>query len=245
MRRLANCQPVRADEICARTIRNESSKPMTEAETTIAFADLSGFTALTEAHGDEAGTAIALRFYDMTRSLLRDGATLVKTIGDAVMIAAPDLETAVRIVLELQTLTDSTPNFPRIRVGLHIGPAKEVEHDYFGACVNLAARIAAHARAGQVLCSTAVADRLAGSALCSCVRVGPVKFHNVHAPTLIFEILNPCAPASEVHVDPVCRMHVRSDSAVAWIRSGSEQHYFCSIECLRAFVLEPESQEGQ
>jgi len=64
-----------------------------------------------EAHGDETGTAIALRFCDVTRSLPCNGATLVKTIGDAVMITAPEPAISDAIILELQIVTDSTPNF--------------------------------------------------------------------------------------------------------------------------------------
>ncbi|HLE57346.1 MAG TPA: adenylate/guanylate cyclase domain-containing protein, partial [Rhodothermia bacterium] len=207
-------------------------------ERTIAFADLSGFTALTEAHGDETGAAIACRFYDMTRSLLRNGATLVKTIGDAVMIAAPDPDTGAAIILELQTMTDSTPNFPRIRAGLHVGPACEVEHDYFGASVNVAARVAAYARAGQVLCTAAVADRIAASSLCKVSRIGPIPLRNVHDPVVIYELHNPAVVAAAAHVDPVCRMHVSLDSAVAWVKSGSTEYYFCSFACLHTFVLE-------
>lgn len=211
---------------------------MTDEERTIAFADLSGFTALTEAHGDEIGTAIALRFYDMTRSLLRNGAALVKTIGDAVMIAAPDPATAVEILLELQTLTDSTPNFPMIRAGLHVGPAREADRDYFGASVNLAARVAAYARSGQILCTAAVASRVAESSACTLVQIGPVSLRNVHDPVVIYELHNRAVVTTAAHIDPICRMHVPSDAAVARVRSGTVEYYFCSFPCLRTFVLE-------
>lgn len=210
---------------------------MTDEERTIAFADLSGFTALTEAHGDEIGTTIALRFYGMTRSLLRNGATLVKTIGDAVMIAAPDPATAVEILLELQTLADSTPNFPMIRAGLHVGPAREEDHDYFGASVNLAARVAAYARSGQILCTAALASRVAEGSACTLVQIGPVSLRNVHDPVVLYEVRNR-AVATAAPVDPICRMHVSSDAAVARVRSGTVEYHFCSIHCLRTYVLE-------
>src|SRR5581483_10535366 len=193
---------------------SERSTIMAEEERTIAFADLSGFTALTEAHGDEAGTEIALRFYEMTRSVLRGGAVLVKTIGDAVMLAVPDSRNAVEIVLALQALTDSTPNFPILRAGLHAGPANEACHDYFGACVNIAARVAAHARAGQILCTAAVAERIADSHLCTAIRLGPVTFHNVHDPVVVYELRRASAVGTSI-IDPVCRMHVTAESSVA------------------------------
>jgi len=214
-----------------------------EEEKTIFFADLSGFTALTEAHGDEIGTTVVRRFYDMTRGLLRNGAVLVKTIGDAVMLVAPDPETAVGIVLDLRSLTDSRPNFPTIRVGVHVGPAREAEGDYFGAAVNIAARVAAHASAGQILCTAAVATRMARTTLCEFVELGPVTFRNVQKPVVIYELRGQPAPPA-VHVDPVCRMQVSSDSAAAWIRSEALDHYFCSLPCLRMFLLGQDKEEG-
>jgi adenylate cyclase len=211
---------------------------MNDEERTIAFADLSGFTALTEAHGDEIGTAIALRFYDMTRSLLRNGASLVKTIGDAVMIAAPDPATAIEVILELQALTDSTPNFPMIRAGLHVGPVREEDHDYFGASVNLAARVAAYARSGQILCTAAAASRVAESSPGTLVQIGPVSLRNVHDPVVLYEVRNRAVVAAAAHIDPICRMHVTSDAAVARVKSGTTEYYFCSFSCLRTFVVE-------
>ncbi len=211
---------------------------MSDEETTIAFVDLSGFTALTEAHGDETGMAVVLRFYDMTRSLLRDGAVLVKTIGDAVMLAAPDPETAVSIVFELKALTDSTPNFPAVRAGLHVGPVRMADHDYFGASVNLAARVAAHASAGQILCTAAVAGCISERSPYAAVEIGPVAFRNVHEPMVVYELR--CRAASHthgrIHIDPICRMHVSSHAAVARLRSDGVEHYFCSIPCLKLFV---------
>lgn len=217
---------------------------MTEAEQTIAFADLSGFTALTEAHGDQSSTDVVLRFYDMTRGLLRNGATLVKTIGDAVMLVAPDPETVVAIVLDLRCLTESTPNFPNIRAGLHIGPVKSVDGDYFGAAVNLAARVAAHASAGQILCTAGLAERIAGADLCSIEQLGPVEFRNVQSPVAVCE-LNGHPAAEAAHVDPICRMHLVSGSEIAWIRVDGVEHFFCSLPCLQMFLdghLPPEGE---
>jgi class 3 adenylate cyclase len=57
-------------------------------ETAILFADLSGFTALTEAHGDLDAADLAGRFHELAEVALRDGTRLIKTLGDAVMTAS-------------------------------------------------------------------------------------------------------------------------------------------------------------
>lgn len=62
-----------------------------EPRPTFLFADLSGFTALTEAHGDERAADLAEAFFAATRRLLaRYGASEVKTMGYAVMLHVPD-----------------------------------------------------------------------------------------------------------------------------------------------------------
>lgn len=52
------------------------------------FADISSFTALTEAHGDDRAADCAARFYELAQQSLAGNARLVKKIGNAVMITA-------------------------------------------------------------------------------------------------------------------------------------------------------------
>ncbi len=73
---------------------------MTEGQAhTFLFADLAGFTALTEAHGDEEAADLAAEFFDCVRDLLPDyGGEEVKTIGDAVMVRCDRPDAAVELV---------------------------------------------------------------------------------------------------------------------------------------------------
>ncbi|MDQ3571406.1 MAG: adenylate/guanylate cyclase domain-containing protein [Actinomycetota bacterium] len=91
---------------------------VTEAHPTFLFADLAGYTALTEAHGDEAAAEIVARFTSSVRKLLADhGAQQIKTVGDEVMAKVDDPEQAVilglRIVEEL-----AAHAAPPVRVGM-------------------------------------------------------------------------------------------------------------------------------
>lgn len=94
---------------------------------TFIFSDLVGFTALTEANGDEHAAELALDFYERVRTMLPGH--------------------GLRMVSGLEAV----PGFPPVRVGMHTGPAISREGDWYGATVNVAARLCAAAGGGEVL----------------------------------------------------------------------------------------------
>lgn len=206
-------------------------------ERTVLFADLDGYTALTEAHGDLDAVDIAVRFAEVTRRLLRDDARIVKTLGDAVLIIASQADAAVDIATELVEAVDAIDRYPSVSAGLHTGPVIERDGDVFGSTVNIAARTAAHAAPCQVLCTSAVADRLTDERRTRLRDLGTARFANVPDPILIFEILG--IISSDQPIDPVCRMQLVREDASAWLRHHGEW-YFCSAHCLRAFLAGPE-----
>jgi class 3 adenylate cyclase len=121
---------------------------------TFLFADLVGYTALTERCGDEAGARVAREFRRAMSALSREhGARQVKSMGDGAMIWAPDAAQAValatRTVLEIGTRPDLLP----VRVGAHTGPALMRDGDWYGSSVNLAARLARAAGPNEALIS--------------------------------------------------------------------------------------------
>jgi adenylate cyclase len=71
---------------------------MGQAQPTFLFADLAGFTALTEAHGDRQAADVVDEFSSAVHTLLSaHGAALVKTIGDALMIHGSDPAAAIAL----------------------------------------------------------------------------------------------------------------------------------------------------
>src|SRR5687767_14215836 len=132
---------------------------------TFLFADLAGFTAMTEVHGDEVAADAVSDFGRGVAELLPEfGAEQIKSIGDAVMVrvpeASPAVELAVRLIGEVGTRHGSMA----VRVGAHTGPAVQRDGDWFGAAVNLAARVAGAAQRGELL-MTEVTRTAAGVAL--------------------------------------------------------------------------------
>jgi len=122
------------------------------------FLDLVGYTRLTEEQGDRAAAALAEALAVLVdRSAREHGGVPVKWLGDGVMVRygepAGAVLSALRMVEELPAA-----GLPPAHVGVAAGPVVAQGGDYFGRTVNIAARIAAHAGAGQVLVSQSVAE---------------------------------------------------------------------------------------
>jgi len=219
-----------------------SDAMLAAVQPTILFADLAGYTALTEAHGDEDAADLAARFYDLVRAELRADARLVKTIGDAVMVHGESPNAVMSVAIRIVRAIDAEPRFPAIRAGLHAGPVTQRGSDVFGATVNLAARVVGHARSGEILCTAAVAVDLVGFACIELQRRGCERFKNVVAPVELFEvILHERRAVSKAVLDPVCRMRIDPETSLARIEFGERTIYFCSADCAAAFSRAPKS----
>ncbi|HYV14479.1 MAG TPA: adenylate cyclase regulatory domain-containing protein [Conexibacter sp.] len=123
---------------------------------TIAFADLVGFTKLGERVPAEELGAVAGRLTALATDVARSPVRLVKTIGDAAMLVAPEpdplLEAAHALV---EAVEAEGEDFPRLRAGLATGDVLGHAGDWYGSPVNLASRITAIARSGSVVTETA------------------------------------------------------------------------------------------
>lgn len=206
---------------------------------TFAFVDLAGYTALTDVHGDEDAANCAARFYEMARCALQGDTRVVKRIGDAVMLVSASCGDCVASVLKLFGDAGSVAEFPGLRAGIFCGQAVERDGDYFGAAVNLAARISAHARADEVLCGESVAAAVANDAELRVLPLGAVAFKNVAHPVAVFSIKQKEAPPSLGLVDPVCKMRI-AEPRVTLVH-GSCTYSFCSDACAERFREAPES----
>src|SRR5690349_6340083 len=104
-----------------------------DAEAAFLFADIAGFTALTEAHGDEQAVELVEQFADAVRAELpRVDGEHVKTVGDALMPRVPDPADSVHLGLWITHDAISGHQAPTVRVGCNHGSAVERGGDYFG-----------------------------------------------------------------------------------------------------------------
>ena len=131
---------------------------------TFVFADLAGYTALTEDRGDEAAADVAREFRCAMCALSREhGATQVKSMGDGVMIVSKDPAAAVGLAAHAVEAVGTRPDLLPVRVGVHTGPAARRGCDWYGSSVNLAARLARAAEPNEALISASTRATANGS----------------------------------------------------------------------------------
>jgi adenylate cyclase len=213
----------------------------TDTTATFVFADIAGFTALTEAHGDEEAVQLVEDFAASVQAQLPHvGGEYVKTVGDALMLRVPDPGAAVRLGLWITRDALSGHLAPSVRVGGHFGPAVERGGDYFGTTINVAARVSALARGGEVLVTgktAALAPDLDGVIYES---RGRQALRNIAEPVEIFAVVRAGEGAATLVVDPVCQMAVDPDRAVGRLLVAGTAHHFCSLTCAATFAQHPE-----
>jgi adenylate cyclase len=122
---------------------------------TFCFVDLTGFTRYTEEEGDEEALDLIERFTDTVEATLPSEATIVKTIGDEVMVVSPEPASLTEWAAGFLALFQERP---QPRVGIHHGAAVFRDGDYFGGDVNLAHRVVSRALGGEVLVTQALVD---------------------------------------------------------------------------------------
>jgi adenylate cyclase len=185
----------------------------------IVFTDIVGFTALTDAHGDDVALALLERQERMVRAALPDAARVVKELGDGLLLWFDDpreaIDTCLRLQREFDAVNDAADaanngdgdraigaragDIGRIghvdevplwvRMGVHWGCPRKRGDDIVGRDVNLAARIVDLAGPGEVLCSEATADVIGARPGVGFEPLGPVFVRGISEPVPIVRVL--------------------------------------------------------
>ena len=121
----------------------------------IAFADLAGYTRMTEEAGEEEALTAVERFVQAVEDTLPDDARIIKTIGDEVMVVGSDPAALTGWAVGFQ---DRHVGRPLPRIGIHYGETLYRDGDYYGREVNQAARVAARAAGGEVMVTRPVVE---------------------------------------------------------------------------------------
>jgi len=135
-----------------------------DGRVTLMFSDMEGFTEMTERLGDRDAHRVIQTHHAVVREQLRaHGGVELELQGDGFLLAFADPLAALRCAIALQrafaAYSGEHPEQPiRVRIGLHTGEAIQEADRFFGKTVILAARIAAQARGGEILVSSALKE---------------------------------------------------------------------------------------
>jgi adenylate cyclase len=150
----------------------------------IAFADLAGYTKLTEERGEAEAVGAVERFVETVEQTLPIDARVIKTLGDEAMIVGADAAALTNWAVGLGV--QLPPGSPPPRIGIHSGAALYRDGDYYGREVNRAARVVARAAGGEVLVTRPVVDMAGRADGLAFERIGEVVLKGFNEPTELF-----------------------------------------------------------
>ena len=177
-----------------------SARPVASAtgdELVVLFTDIEGSTRLWEQHPDRMAAALACHDALVRTLVEAHHGTLVKMIGDGAHAVFDDAHDALLAALQLQqSVVDPAATAGvtlKVRCGLHAGVVEQRDNDYFGTAVNRASRITSVAHGGQLLLSSAVADRVGERlpAQTSLRDLGSVRLRDLARPEHVYQLLHP------------------------------------------------------
>ncbi len=146
----------------AMLLRSRGDREGLRSQMAVGFADMVGFTVLSQHLDDEELAAVVARFEELAHdTVLALGGRVVKMIGDEVMFVVPTATAAAGIGLNLAEAYAGDELLSDVRVSLAIGPVLEHDGDFYGSVVNLAGRVVNVARPGTVVVSDEFRTQLA------------------------------------------------------------------------------------
>lgn len=215
---------------------------MHRAVNTFVFADLAGYTALTEAHGDEVAADIATGFCRALNERLPEDADDLKMLGDACLLRFGGAAEAIELGLDLTSGFAPRHEFPHVRVGMDTGSAVRRGEDWFGSTLNIAARVAALAGPGDVLLTQATRDAAGAAPGAAFEDLGAHELRHLSGKIHLFRARREDAVAvgEAWAVDPVCHMRLDPKRAAASVVHQGTEMIFCSESCAQRFSRSPE-----
>lgn len=172
-------------------------------EKAVVFADLSSSATLFERLGDEEATELVrVAVSTMAQQLVADGGTVIKLLGDGMMATFEDAENAVQTAMLFDSLVTNVVNeneerwhdaietgHLNVRVGIDFGSVIEVAGDVYGDTVNVASRLLALAKPGELMLTSAVHVRLSEERQERCRRLGRMFLRGKSNPELVYGVV--------------------------------------------------------
>ncbi len=126
------------------------------------FSDLRGYSAFTERHGDAAARELLTRYRRIVRDVIGSfGGAEIRTEGDSFYVVFDSVSRAVRAGLAIldasrTAASDASLAAIAVGIGIHAGESEDSVEGIVSGAVNVAARICAQAKPGELLVSDTV-----------------------------------------------------------------------------------------
>ncbi len=119
------------------------------------FSDLRGYTDFVESKGDAAAADLLRAYRDIVRAeIARHAGAEIKTEGDSFYVVFESPSAALECAVDIQRAAHMAPGAAiRIGMGLHAGETVPYDDQFVGGAVNVAARLASKAKAGEIIAS--------------------------------------------------------------------------------------------
>lgn len=151
------------------------------------FADMSGYTKLTEESGDDVAADTALAFAQLVGEVAsHHRGAIVKLLGDGVLLHFADAGDAIRASLDVAERAPAH-GLPPTHIGVNAGPMLYDQGDYFGRTVNIASRIASQAPPGSVYAPESVVEAGPHDGV-AFREVGPFELKGIAEPMTLYEV---------------------------------------------------------
>jgi adenylate cyclase len=167
-----------------------------EIEVAILFADVVGSTKLYELLGDlRARDMVGICIDVMRAATDQNNGTVIKTMGDEVMSTFPTADDALNAAAQMQKQIALHPQLKvdeqtvAIRIGCNFGPVVLENRDIFGSAVHTANRMTSQAKAGQIMTTATMVERLSGEWRASVRQIDIATLKGRSSEVALFEVL--------------------------------------------------------
>jgi adenylate cyclase len=208
-----------------------------EKEVAIMMADLTGYTAMTDAHGGASAARMVGKYMELVDSALVGTSKLHQRIGDQVVILGDSATDILESAQRLNKLTSEEHHFLSIHAGLHYGPVFIEGTNLFGSTINIAARIMNLAQRGQILCTQTFLNTV--NNVIHFNSLGKHKLKNVPGEFELFLVTEQIE--TQFHIDPVCHMQIDLSKSDLTLSYKNALYHFCSPHCQTRFQADPEA----
>jgi class 3 adenylate cyclase/TolB-like protein len=163
---------------------------------TVMFTDIQGSTEFYQKYGDISGRTLLEKHDRILQSILSEyNGRIIKSVGDGTLAVFDLPQDGVRSAIEMQNrLLDANAGKSKekklnVRIGLNFGKVLEDQDDVFGLAVSIAARINTVAKAGQILISDSVYEKINKSGNFICRAIEAVKVKGVDHALQLHEVI--------------------------------------------------------